>query len=185
MTFDKLRIAILYLKSKEVIKIKLSKNVYMIHSEFFDFVASLYRINNNEKLIQSIKSKIPESRNQEIKIFFNYETFYGMCLVHEFMDCDNITIEEALNTLEGISPLRILESFISAAILESFMNVPKINKSSISSINFREDIKEGFLLYIIVGGAIINFFAAPLSLFIPIFSKGLSKNQSNHSWLIS
>lgn len=113
-----------------MIKIKLSKNIYMIHSEFFDFLASLYRINNNEKLIQSaasklkpdknlqkliqsIKSKIPEDRNKEIKIFFNYETFYGICLIHEFMNCDNITIEEALNTLEGTSPLKILESFIS------------------------------------------------------------------------
>lgn len=97
----------------------------------------------------------------------------------------------------GIPGLFLINSisFIAAAILESFMNVPKINKNNISSINFKEDIKEGFLfsiknktllLYIIIGGTIINFFAAPLSLFIPIFSKGLSKNQStSYGFLIS
>lgn len=110
---------------------KLLKNTYLMHSEFIDFLASLFRLNNDEKLvgdlsivnklkpvaeikewIESTKKSIPEDINQKINLFFNYETFYGMCLIGEFMDCDGITIKDALSRLESFSPLKILEIFM-------------------------------------------------------------------------
>lgn len=110
-------------------KIKLFKNIYLIHSEFFDFLASLFRVNNNEKRIgdmgrlkfdneiqkwvESARNLIPENINKEIKLFFDYETFYGMCLIPEFIDHDNITIEDAIDSIEKCSPLKILEIFMS------------------------------------------------------------------------
>lgn len=86
-------------------------------------------------------------------------------------------------------------SFIFAGIFESFMKVSAAKKENITVSNFKEDFKEGFLYsiknkvllnYIIVGGAIINFFAAPLSIFIPVFSKNILKNQSaSYGFLLS
>jgi DNA-binding transcriptional ArsR family regulator len=113
---------------------KLLRNTYLVHSEFFDFLASLFRLNNNEKLISSLsdvsklkpdsvikdwvesaKKSIPEDIKQKMNLFFNYETFYGMCLIgelNEFMDCDGISINDALSRLESFSPLKILEIFM-------------------------------------------------------------------------
>lgn len=86
-------------------------------------------------------------------------------------------------------------SFILACILESFIIVPKSQKGNLTIKNFREDVKEGFLFsiknkvllnYIIVGGAVINFFAAPLSIFIPVFSKNILNGQSgSYGFLLS
>lgn len=79
-------------------------------------------------------------------------------------------------------------SYILSSLSESFIHIPKIKTSNFNNLdseaknNFIEDIKAGFhytvqnkelLHFIIVGGVIINFFTAPLSMFIPLFSENI------------
>lgn len=86
-------------------------------------------------------------------------------------------------------------SFIVAAIFESFINIPKGHIVKNKQLDFKNDIKEGFfyavknkqlLHFIIVGGFIINFFLAPLSVILPIFSiKSLGSDSKGYGMLMS
>ena len=86
-------------------------------------------------------------------------------------------------------------SFIAAAFIESFISIPKNHLSGTIKSNFRSDIKEGFsyavknkklLHFIIVGGFIINFFLAQLSIIFPVFSvKNLNSGSRGYGMLMS
>lgn len=95
----------------------------------------------------------------------------------------------AMAAFIGIYGLVLLDaiSFIIAALMESRIRIPEghIVKNSVS--NFKEDIKIGLeytfknkilIHFTIVGGFIINFFLAPLSIIIPIFSQRVLNSGS-------
>ncbi len=84
----------------------------------------------------------------------------------------------------GIPGLFLLDSisFLMSAFSESFMSIPKVVRDKNKKSTIKEDILEGIkytlknkdlLHIIIVGGVIINFFFAPLSLIIAVLSKNI------------
>lgn len=90
----------------------------------------------------------------------------------------------------GIPFMFLLDSisYILSSVSESFIHIPKVKSYKLKSSDSKnknrtiEDIKAGFhytfqnkelLHFIIVGGVIINFFTAPLSMFIPLFSDNI------------
>jgi DHA3 family macrolide efflux protein-like MFS transporter len=103
----------------------------------------------------------------------------------------------ALIAVTGIPGLVIFNaiSFIAAAVFESFIHIPRCCSYGTAKLNFKRDIKEGFLYavknkkllqFIIVGGFIINFFLAPLSIIFPVLStKSLGAGSRGYGMLMS
>lgn len=89
----------------------------------------------------------------------------------------------------GVPLLFLLDSisFFIAASFEMLIYIPKPIAKDSAKTKLSTDLKEGFLYaiknkkllhFIIVGGVIINFFLAPLSIYIPIFSNKILKMGS-------
>jgi len=89
-----------------------------------------------------------------------------------------------LITIIGIPGLFLLNSisFLVSSFSESFIIIPKVKRDVTKKASIKEDFKEGLkyavsnkklLHVIIVGGVIINFFFAPISLFITVFSRDI------------
>lgn len=100
--------------------------------------------------------------------------------------------------LIGIPGLFLLDSisYILSSISECFIKIPKINEKkddNETSASILDDIKEGvefalknkeLLHFIIVGGFIINFFLAPLSMTITVFSRDILKLGSEGAGIL-
>lgn len=111
------------------------KKVEFHNSVVYDFLASIFRFNCNEKLFspnsqdalkEKIKStedilrwvkdtdkKIPKNIKVEIHKFFNWETFYGMCLVPLVYTSKSTDVLEFIEYLEKLKPIDFFERFLS------------------------------------------------------------------------
>ncbi|SCY59934.1 ArsR/SmtB family transcription factor [Alkaliphilus peptidifermentans] len=110
-------------------------NIEVHNNLTYDFLASLYRLNNNEKMIDNIseykdlvmnfklnediidwtrrsKKKISEEVMTKMSVFFDSETYYGMCLIPYIVDYKINSIEEFINVLKSIPPTDMLKNFI-------------------------------------------------------------------------
>lgn len=111
---------------------KLINRVELFRSEAIDFLASMFRLNNNDymtknpeyipnkpkpddeiiKWVQETEKKLPKDIKNKLELFFNWETFFGMCLVSKIIVNDIKTIEKAIEWLKDLSHNKILEAFI-------------------------------------------------------------------------
>ncbi|HYF82679.1 MAG TPA: MFS transporter [Clostridia bacterium] len=87
----------------------------------------------------------------------------------------------AMIAIMGISGLFLFDSisFTLSAISETFINVPKVRKEAVEKKCMRSEIlesiyfiikKKELLHFVIVGGLVINFFLAPLEIYITLFA---------------
>lgn len=104
------------------------------HSLVYDFLASMYRLNNNEKFVNEIeelrlkdkiklndeilnwvkknKEIIPKNIQEKFDIYFNRETFYGLCLTG-LVACSHIdTIDDFIDYIGKLSHEDILTEFL-------------------------------------------------------------------------
>ncbi len=104
------------------------------HSTAYDFLAGMFRLNNNEKLIEiknefgleekvklnddilkwvdTSRGKLTQEVNGWIDLFFNYESFYGVCLLHSIAENDLKDINDLLEYIKGLSCTDILKKFL-------------------------------------------------------------------------
>lgn len=103
------------------------------HSNAYEFLAGMYRLNNNEKMIENrrelgledkvklndaILKWVDDSRGkltQEVSgwldLFFNYESFFGVCLLPSIAENDLKNINALLDYIRGLSCTDILKRF--------------------------------------------------------------------------
>ncbi|MDD3225014.1 MAG: winged helix-turn-helix domain-containing protein [Clostridium sp.] len=103
----------------------------MIHSDVFDFLASICRLNCNDEFLKGIKGNmepnkdivdwinytkknIPDKMIKYLNVFFNWETFYGMCLFIELLETKIENISTFLEHLKKMKSSKILSCFISS-----------------------------------------------------------------------
>lgn len=100
------------------------------HNLSYDFLASMFRLNCNKELttieaddkfkfneeiikwVEETRNKLPENIKSSLDIFFNYETFYGMCLVELIAVNKPKDIEAFISYIENVPVHIILEKFL-------------------------------------------------------------------------
>jgi DNA-binding transcriptional ArsR family regulator len=117
----------------EAIPIKIIDNVEIMHSDVFDFLASIFRLNCNEKFlrndvakskkikfnediinwVKNTREKIPEEIYKKIRMFFDWETFYGMCVYKVVIENKTEDIPTFLDNVKKMTSSKILSYFIS------------------------------------------------------------------------
>lgn len=119
---------------KEAIGVGIMDKVTIHHSNAYDFLAGMYRLNNNEKLIEikfelglddkvkfnddilkwveTSRGKLTSQIRDWLDLFFNYESFFGICLVRYIADKDLKSADELLDYIRGLPCKDILGRFL-------------------------------------------------------------------------
>lgn len=125
---------------------KIINKVELFHSEAIDFLASMFRLNNNDfmtknpeyipnkpksneeiiKWVQETEKKLPDDIKKKLELFFNWETFFGMCLVSKIIENYIKTIEEAIDWLKKLTYNEILEAFLGTGYTLENSDKPKV-----------------------------------------------------------
>lgn len=104
------------------------------HSNAYDFLSGMYRLNNNEKMleikselglgdkiklnedilkwVEAGRSKLTPEVTGWLDLFFNYESFFGICLVRSIVDNDIKNAKDLMEYTKGLSYTDILERFL-------------------------------------------------------------------------
>lgn len=100
------------------------------HNLSFDFLASMFRLNCNEQLtkldaddkfkfnddllkwVDETRGKLPENIKASLDTFFNYETYYGMCLIVLIAKSKPKNIDDFINLIENMPVESILVEFV-------------------------------------------------------------------------
>lgn len=111
-----------------------SERVEIHHSIVYDFLASMYRLNNNEKFLdeieelklkdrimidQDILDWVKKNRDivttdiqEKLDMFFNRETFYGLCLISIIVYNRIDTVEKFINYIKHLPCQDIFMEFL-------------------------------------------------------------------------
>lgn len=110
------------------------KNVELINSSAFDFLASMFRLSCNEEFIKSDNSKedkfkfneeiiswikatreiIPEDIKVKLKSFFDFESFYGICIDRFVIENNIKEAKSCIEKLIELSSNKLLYYFFSS-----------------------------------------------------------------------
>ncbi|MGE5630457.1 MAG: ArsR/SmtB family transcription factor [Caulobacteraceae bacterium] len=104
------------------------------HSTAYDFLAGMYRLNNNEKLVELIseldtadkikfndeilkwvensRRKFTKEIKERLDLFFNYESFFGVCLINDIASKDINNAKAFIRYVEQLPLAYILKSFL-------------------------------------------------------------------------
>lgn len=127
---------------KSGVEMWIPDKVNLVTSPVFDLLASMFRLNNNEKLIEQIdysdpskvqmdnwvnktRNILPPSVKEELDVFFNYESFIGMGLVRKsFMENAYKSYEDFIDFLEALPEYDLILCFLQTGFTpESITNI--------------------------------------------------------------
>jgi DNA-binding transcriptional ArsR family regulator len=119
---------------------QLSGNVEIVTSPVFDLLASMFRLNVHEKLIDSLddsnpsnskmenwvnktRKVLPEPVKEELEVFFNFESFIGISLVRKsYMKRAHKTYEEFISFLETLPAYDLVQCFLQTGFIPMEFN---------------------------------------------------------------
>lgn len=107
-------------------------NIYYFDSPVIDFLASMFRIVNNEKiqedintyskdykldaelvaLVEKCEKLISNDIRNNLNLFFNWETFFGMCLVIKVVENDIQSVKDFILYIKNIDEKELLIAFL-------------------------------------------------------------------------
>lgn len=137
------------------------EKVKIHHSIVYDFLASMFRLNNNKKLtlqegdyptkglkpsediekwVQEMKEKIPQQVQEEIKKFFHWETFFGMCLVRLIPSSNPQDVPEFIDYLRKLPVNEILKRFLSTGYAPDEATVQDLLDGKVDRVKFIEEV---------------------------------------------
>ncbi|WP_066504418.1 winged helix-turn-helix domain-containing protein [Abyssisolibacter fermentans] len=107
-------------------------NIYYFDSPVIDFLASMFRITNNKrmlkngdiyfedykfddellKLIEQCDKAINNEMRKKLNLFFNWETYFGMCLVPYVVENDIQFVEDFISNIRNINDKELLSLFL-------------------------------------------------------------------------
>lgn len=100
------------------------------HNLSYEFLASMFRLNCNEQLTKSdaddkfkfnedilkwvdeTRGRLPENIKASLDTFFNYETFFGMCLVDVIAENKPKDVEDFIDLIDNMPVESTLEEFM-------------------------------------------------------------------------
>ncbi|WDV44715.1 metalloregulator ArsR/SmtB family transcription factor [Clostridiaceae bacterium M8S5] len=104
---------------------KLFNDVYFFESPLLNFISCMFRMLNNEKFkdnhneIDRLLQKCKESKDyndnikKKLNKFFNWETFFGICLISRVIKNNIQTIDEFIEYIQNIDSNELLSLFLS------------------------------------------------------------------------
>lgn len=108
------------------------KNYELDRSLIYEFLLSLFRLENDEKMklkelelekevklnkeivnwVEENLSKFPADQRKKLEIFFDEESYFGLCLVSDIPSLNINTVEEYLEKISEMEPALILKKFV-------------------------------------------------------------------------
>ncbi|HYF82678.1 MAG TPA: metalloregulator ArsR/SmtB family transcription factor [Clostridia bacterium] len=120
------------------------------HSTAYDFLAGMYRLNNNEKLIaakeelelgekvkfnedilnwvKASRMNLPQEIKDGLDLFFNYESFFGICLMNDIADKDIKNAVGFISHIEKLSYASILSSFLETGYNSDELTIEQVEE---------------------------------------------------------